>query len=226
MIRTLKYTLLATGLLLAISHHVNAQTQTRIVATNHIATKWSLVRRPDVQKDLHMSAEKAKQVLELVEVALSEMKYYHPEGGITAGEDIHAGVMRHMADVDRRYAKQFLALVTPQVDRRLDELEIQLGPISVLGRQDVVKKLGLTTAQQAEIEKLTDGFHKHLLEIRGSEPESQRGGPVKLGSEHEKQLSAINKKIREEFLSKLRPEQLKTWHELIGAPVGSGSHSK
>ena len=164
MIRTIKHTLLATGLVMAISHHVIAQTQTRIVATNRIATKWSLVRRPEVQKDLHMSAANAKQVLDMVEVAMSEMKYYHPEGGIAAGEDIHEGVMKHMADVDRRYTKQFQALVTPQVDRRLDELEIQLGPISVLGRQDVVKKLGLSTAQKAEVDKLTEGFHKHLLE--------------------------------------------------------------
>jgi hypothetical protein len=110
-----------------------------------------LLMRPDVQRDLGLTDDQ-KSKLQAAQEAMREQMMQRMQGG---GQQDREAMMAEMRKMQEEQAKTVNAILTPEQQKRLQEISIQLGGNRAVARKEVADALGLSEAQRKSISDLT-----------------------------------------------------------------------
>ena len=170
-----------------------------------------LVSRKDVQDDLKITEAQKKQLDELNAKMREEMQAMREN--MQAGGGDPQGMRAQMEKMNADYAKKVDAILTPEQQKRLKEIRVQLDGNRAILNADVQKELGITADQKAKI----DAAQKAMNDKRQAMMEEMRNG----GGDRQTMQESM-KKMNDEFnadLAKvLTAEQAAKLKTMGGAP--------
>lgn len=218
-------TILVLVALLGVSLTVPAMAQQRvsIKLSSELTTKWSLLRRKNVQEDLKLGPEKSKSIVKVLDDAMSDLRSFSPSGA-TSVEDIQDSINEHARTVEKKFIPKLTSEMTPEQLTRLSQVELQIGELPVLESKSVAEKLGFTSEQASQVkallkkgdEEISESMMKNMEEMPNPENGRVIAKPnAKAGLER----TRITKQYREKFLKLLTEDQTKVWATLVGDPI-------
>ncbi len=218
-------TILVLVALLGVSLTVPAMAQQRvsIKLSSELTTKWSLLRRKNVQEDLKLAPEKSKSIVKVLDDAMSDLRSFSPSGA-TSVEDIQDSINEHARTVEKKFIPKLTSEMTPEQLTRLSQVELQIGELPVLESKSVAEKLGFTSEQASQVkallkkgdEEISESMMKNMEEMPNPENGRVIAKPnAKAGLER----TRITKQYREKFLKLLTEDQTKVWATLVGDPI-------
>ncbi|HLJ92314.1 MAG TPA: PVC-type heme-binding CxxCH protein [Gemmataceae bacterium] len=160
-----------------------------------------LLRQESIQKELKLTSDQIKKVEELSDNMRDKMR------DLFGLEEPERTKMTQELNQETEAAIQ--AVLKPEQGKRLQQITYQRQGIQALVSPEVVRALGLTSAQQAEIRKLT--------EANGAAPRRQFGGGFPDDSQRKKMEDA-RKATETKILQLLTAAQQAKWKELQGEP--------
>lgn len=172
-----------------------------------------LLGMPEVQKELNVTADQKKQIdtllgdaFEKMRASFQGMRDLSEEEREKRRDEMRKKFEEAGKELDEKVGK---ILDAKQVER-LHQLQLQREGFMALSRPDVIKKLGLSEDQQAQIKKIQEA----------ARPQG-RGGFDPNQSDEERQ--AARKKMREQFekaqkdcLAVLNDDQMLDWTNMCG----------
>jgi Spy/CpxP family protein refolding chaperone len=112
-----------------------------------------LLARQDVRDDLKISSDQATKLEGLRTEMMSSMRDAFREA--QGDREAMGKVFEKMnADANKKVGE----ILTPEQNKRLQQIRIQLAGVLAAGDKDVAKDLGLSEAQNAKIKSLNDGM--------------------------------------------------------------------
>jgi hypothetical protein len=159
-----------------------------------------LLRQKSVQKELKLSPETIKKVMEFT-TKQHDAFWEALKGG-------KEGRKQKLLELDKE-DKQFLAdNLTPEQRKRLTQITLQLTGLIELNRPEVARLLNLTEEQQQKFKELQKEHRRELVEI--ILPKGREGRNEK--------LAKLREDTRNKIRAILRVEQKVTVRELVGEP--------
>ncbi len=174
-----------------------------------------------LRDELKLTEEQATRIAKLP----AEVRAAHREEMLKL-RDRSQELRKAQADVEARQeaemAKAMTDVLTPEQEKRLKQILVQvLGP-AAWDDPAVQKALKLTDDQKAAINKLRDEARAKLRDQRTV----ARGGPPARGAPdlkalrlREREWAADYRALQDRIVALLTPEQQKRWRELTGPPV-------
>ncbi|GIW81404.1 MAG: hypothetical protein KatS3mg105_3211 [Gemmatales bacterium] len=151
----------------------------------------SLLKVPDVQKDLNLSEE---QVAKIKEMAAAEEK---------ARANAKGQGLQKLREVLKSHQEKVASLLNDEQKKRLEQLQAQQRGIQAFSRQ-----LEFTREQRQKIGELRKELYKEVVDLA-------RNGKAE---EARKKAAEVAKKLNDEIYKVLTPEQQKKWKEMTGKP--------
>ena len=173
----------------------------------------ALLQRPDVQKDLKLTDDQKKAVAKIQEdnqaAMRARMESMRSGGG--GGGDREA-MMAEFQKMQKETDAKVKAVLTPEQQTRLKQINIQLGGSRVVLREDVQKELGLTDEQKKKLTALQTAMNEANQAIM------QRMRDQEITREEVQELQAKNNKTMDDEIAKvLTAEQKTKLEEMKGA---------
>lgn len=182
---------------LALAGSASAQV---VIQPNVFQNPLGLVENPDVQKDLKLSDEQAKKLIELSREYTGSIR----------------GLGFQQADLEKRKkaneaASKGLAIALDAAQiRRLKQLELQQRGAGVFNDPQVTKDLELTNVQRGLILTALQSFQPKWLAIIQSAKGNQQ--------EIQKKMADVHRDISADIVKKLTKDQQAKWHDIAGPP--------
>ncbi len=173
----------------------------------------ALLQRPDVQKDLKLTDDQKKAVAKIQEdnqaAMRARMESMRSGGG--GGGDREA-MMAEFQKMQKETDAKVKAVLTPEQQTRLKQINIQLGGSRVVLREDGQKQLGLPDEQKKKLTALQTAMNEANQAIM------QRMRDQEITREEVQELQAKNNKTMDDEIAKvLTAEQKTKLEEMKGA---------
>ena len=162
--------------------------------------KLLLLRQQSVQKELGLSADVVKKIMEF-----------------TSAESAAAGKALELGEAERKeaFAKlakknaKFLAdTLTEKQGKRLNQITMQFTALTQLTRPRMAKELKLTDEQVKKFKELQTEARKAVVDLLQTKDRAAKG----------KMLAKLRAETRKKILAELTDEQKAKVRELVGAP--------
>jgi hypothetical protein len=178
----------------------------------------ALLRIEQVQKEIELVADQQAKLRELAEGAGGGMR---EEWGALRDlpEDQRAAKMEELrkkaVEREAEMAKKVEAILLPHQMKRLKEIRIQLQGVAALNDAEVVKALGLTEAQQAEITKIRTEAREQGRPARpeGEQTQEERRAQMQKMME---QMRTRQQEVEKKLLDVLTADQKAKLEEMKG----------
>lgn len=168
-----------------------------------------LLQRPDVQTELELLNDQAKELREVViqfnerrrELMMDSMRQFRdPDTTDADREALRDKVQEDLRTLNEETEAE-LTFLLPHQRRRLSQLEIQFrmragGGLGALGSQKIVEQLGVTEEQ-----------HEVL-----------RSKAMELGQEFSQKIAELRREMQDRLLAELKPDQRAKFQEMLGDP--------
>lgn len=162
-----------------------------------------LLRMPEVRKELSLTEEQNKQV----EAALEQAN--PGRGGFGGQQDLSQEERQKRMEEMRKKMDEATASVkkvlTPEQNKRLEQLTLQRQGAGALARPEVAKQLGLSDEQKEKIAKIQESTRVNFREL--SDEERQKAFA---------EMPQKQEKARSEILALLTDDQKAKWSEMKG----------
>ena len=173
----------------------------------------ALVQRPDVQKDLKMTDDQKKAVAKIQEdnqaAMRTRMEAMRNGGG--GGGDREA-MMAEFQKMQKETDAKVKAVLTPEQQTRLKQINIQMGGSRVVFREEVQKELAFTDEQKKKLTSLQTAMNEANQAIM------QRMRDQEITREEVQELQAKNNKTMDEEIAKVLTAEQKTKLEAMKGP--------
>jgi len=169
-----------------------------------------LVANSGVQKELKLDdqqVEKAKKVAEEMRGKMRES--FQALQGLDDAER-RTKMQEMQRTMQAESLKAIGEILKPEQLARLKQISYQQRGITAFSDPEVQKKLNLTDAQKADIDKMTEEFRTESREIF-QQNQDDRAAAMK-------KVQELSKETLAKAEAKLNDEQQKSWKALLGAP--------
>jgi hypothetical protein len=163
--------------------------------------KLLLLRQKSVQKELELSPEAVKMVMEFTHEQAESAKQ-----ALGLGESARKMAFEKLTEKNEKFLTG--GTLTPKQGKRLDQIAMQFAALQHLTKPEMAKTLNLTDAQVQKFKDLRTESHKTLVEIMS--PKGSEGKTEKLAKHREETRTKILVILTEEQKVKVR--------ELVGPP--------
>lgn len=162
---------------------------------------WSMINNPSVQKDLELVGDQLKRVQEMQKEHSEEMR--RQIGDLKKGGSIDLDNMKKMREVieslQARQKEELQQLLLPHQIQRLRQVALQThmrqaGTAGALSNAEVAEELGISEAQIKQLKEKAKELREQL----------------------EKDVKALQEKMKESLIAELTPEQQAKLKEMIG----------
>ena len=177
-----------------------AEEKTAPIAPETTTAQLLLLRQKSVQKELKLSDEAVKKVMEFTN---SESGEYGK--ALKLAERERTAKFNELEAANKKFLEDNLSA---DQRKRLGQITLQVTGLYQLGRQDVAKALNLTEEQQTKFEELQKETRKALEEIITS---TERAG------KNEK-LAKLREENKKKIMAVLTDEQKAKVKEIVGEP--------
>jgi hypothetical protein len=165
-----------------------------------------LLANEGVQKELKLDEDQIKKVGALARETFTK---YGEKFREAAGDMEKMAALRK--EIETEQNKTISETLKSGQVKRLKQIELQVGGLRALGKEDIQKELKLSDKQKEEIKSLTEEVGKDVRSIMqdvGRDPEKR--------AEAMKKVEALNKKALEKFTGTLSADQKKTLKDMEG----------
>ena len=208
------------------------------------SNSWLLLNRTDVQRELAITDQQRQEERALVQATQADLhnrmtnyfKSFHSNGQTT-----YSPAVRHQQMAERRkqmrdmivnwqsdVAKQTQGLLTPEQNKRLNQLDLQWrGPLA-MASDDVAAELALDASQRAAVGKLLADYQRAQQKAFQAAQNQEAPSSPPSGSAAAPQSGARQDAVQQIFAARaegnikalqlLTPEQRKKWQSMVGRP--------
>lgn len=164
-----------------------------------------LLRSEKIQKELELTDDQKAELQKIAEQAREKMRE-----AFQSGQRDPQRFRQLMEETNKAIQNVLL----PHQQKRLNQIQLQLGGIAAaVEREDVRKELAITEDQLAKIREARDKVRE---ELRGQRPQQgERPDPAQM----RERFREMRQKVEEAVLSVLTDEQKEKWNDMIGEKI-------
>ena len=173
----------------------------------------ALLMRPDVQKELKISSVQVSKI----EAMLESQRGQRFAGGGGRGGDGGGGGrggrgggrgFRFGGGLSPEMVKNIKEILDDAQYKRFEELSLQQAGGFALMREDIAKKLKLTSSQKSELDEISQDMFADMMDMR------QSGGGDRQAMREE--MRSLREDYGNDMLKLLTADQKKTWATMLG----------
>ena len=173
------------------------------------ANKLMMLRSPEVQEEIALTAEQKEQLIDWSESFREKMQEKTKD---IPRQDFRKR-MEIIAELSKEGEKELSQMLKPEQLKRLEQISVQSQGNRALQNPEIQEKLGITAEQKEKLREISSESGKAMRELFGG----GRPDPQKFQEIREK-MQALQKKIGEQMQNVLTSEQKAKWKELTGEP--------
>jgi len=168
-----------------------------------------LLGNASVQKELKLDDKQIEKGKELAEKTREEMREKMQGLQDLDQQERFAKMREVMSEVNASALKSAGEFLKAEQVTRLKQIHHQQSGVMAFSDPEVAKKLNLTDAQKAEIQKIGNEAREKMPSREDFQDDREAAM---------KKMQEINKETLTKVETKLNDEQQKTWKEMLGAP--------
>jgi len=162
-----------------------------------------LLQRPDVQKDLKLSEDQKKAIAKVQEESQAAMRARMEELRSGGGGGDREAMMAEFQKMQKANEDKVKAVLTPEQQKRIKQIGIQMAGNRVVMREDIQKELGIDAAQKQKLDALQAAMQEANQAIM------QRMRDQEIDREQMTELMNKNNKTMDDEIAKVLTEEQK-----------------